>query len=392
MDIKIDGEPYEQSRWLLVSGTLIKGLLPKTYDIEISKDGYRNWKNEIPVEPKLVSELNNVILLPKEIGAETVASSTADFFVASGRIITLGKDLNFEGNILPGKEFTGFMGSADKIVTYDPKQKTYLLSDLKEKSTLNLSLLFSNLRKRSKEIKDQTAIIKMKTAGLNSSPEVFISTGEAFYAMNPGKLELLEVDEKPWPIMEINQRGNLMFAANGGEIAVFNSDTKEKALTKSVIGEEVKEIKTNELSNAGILMKSGKLFYLKGGEMKIIAEEVRKFALSQKERVAFIDGSGKIKISDTDRNSIIDTEAQSPAAIEGLVFLEEDHLIAIYPDAIYLSEIAGRNLKLDNYSLYFEKIAEAARIEKFHLDREKKDIYYLDGEKNLKIINYFEGI
>ena len=49
----------------LTGSTLIENLLPATYEIEIKKQNYHDWKKSLKVEEKLVTENKNLILVPK---------------------------------------------------------------------------------------------------------------------------------------------------------------------------------------------------------------------------------------------------------------------------------------------------------------------------------------
>jgi len=61
---------------------LIPRLLPKTYKISVEKDGYFSWVKNLEVKPQLVEEARNIILFPKNISPEKVATTSlaiADF-------------------------------------------------------------------------------------------------------------------------------------------------------------------------------------------------------------------------------------------------------------------------------------------------------------------------
>lgn len=64
---------------------LISRLLPKTYKISITKDGYFAWEKNLEIKPQLVEEARNIILFPKNISPEKVATTSlaiADFFLS----------------------------------------------------------------------------------------------------------------------------------------------------------------------------------------------------------------------------------------------------------------------------------------------------------------------
>jgi len=64
---------------------LISRLLPKTYKISISKDDYFAWEKNLEIKPQLVEEARNVILFPKNIFPEKIATtslSIAEFLLS----------------------------------------------------------------------------------------------------------------------------------------------------------------------------------------------------------------------------------------------------------------------------------------------------------------------
>ena len=50
---------------IFTSASLIENLLPKTYAVEISKDGYYSWQKTLEVKEKQVTEAKNITLIPK---------------------------------------------------------------------------------------------------------------------------------------------------------------------------------------------------------------------------------------------------------------------------------------------------------------------------------------
>lgn len=60
----MDKKIQKQTNFLFGSA-LIENLLPATYEIEIKKQDYHDWKKSLKVEEKLVTENKNLILVPK---------------------------------------------------------------------------------------------------------------------------------------------------------------------------------------------------------------------------------------------------------------------------------------------------------------------------------------
>jgi len=54
-------------------GTLyLENLIPREYKVIVSKDGYHSWEKNLDINPKKVTEANNITLLPKEIELKTI--------------------------------------------------------------------------------------------------------------------------------------------------------------------------------------------------------------------------------------------------------------------------------------------------------------------------------
>jgi len=58
-----------------ITPKLISRLIPKTYAIVLSKDGYQTWEKNLEVKPRLVEEARSIILFPKNIKSEIASSS-----------------------------------------------------------------------------------------------------------------------------------------------------------------------------------------------------------------------------------------------------------------------------------------------------------------------------
>ena len=66
--ISIDDEPMKTtSAFSYFNNAFIQNLTPEIYDIKISKDGYQDWKKTLRIDPELVTEAQNVVLMPKSI-------------------------------------------------------------------------------------------------------------------------------------------------------------------------------------------------------------------------------------------------------------------------------------------------------------------------------------
>jgi len=52
---------------IFTNSSFIENLLPKTYDVEIKKDGYWSWQKNLTVKERQVTEAKNIVLIPQNV-------------------------------------------------------------------------------------------------------------------------------------------------------------------------------------------------------------------------------------------------------------------------------------------------------------------------------------
>jgi hypothetical protein len=155
--IKIDGKTFKDKSGLIQSGTLISNLLPKKYKVEIKKEGYRPYQKNIKVEPNLVAEIPNTVLIPEKFEETPIKlpKPIDNFWLASEKIVFqnkkvlyyFGKDSSIK---LRGDEFVAWSEDAARFIVKDSKNQIFYLYDLNNLSkTFNISAAFGNLKKKS---------------------------------------------------------------------------------------------------------------------------------------------------------------------------------------------------------------------------------------------------
>lgn len=63
----------------------IKNLAPRAYNIRVEKDGYLPWEKTLKIEPELVTEAENIILIPKNLTPEIISTNilkNKDFIIS----------------------------------------------------------------------------------------------------------------------------------------------------------------------------------------------------------------------------------------------------------------------------------------------------------------------
>lgn len=85
---------------ILGGSIFIRDLLPKPYNLEVTKDGYQPWRKTIEVEPELVTEARHIILFKNsyEVFSTTTPPLSSGLFSTSTRAIL--KATSTDGNKL----------------------------------------------------------------------------------------------------------------------------------------------------------------------------------------------------------------------------------------------------------------------------------------------------
>lgn len=80
-EVFINGQLKKKTDFLFGSA-LIENLPPKSYSIEIKKEGYFPWKKNLEVKATAVTEENNIVLFPEQTGFQIFAKGVEKFFPA----------------------------------------------------------------------------------------------------------------------------------------------------------------------------------------------------------------------------------------------------------------------------------------------------------------------
>ncbi len=88
VQIYFDGKLKKKTDFFFGS-VLIENLLPKTYNIQIKKEGYLAWEKTLEIKEKQVTEAKNILLIPEGPGFAVLSKEVKDFFFSpdGGKII-----------------------------------------------------------------------------------------------------------------------------------------------------------------------------------------------------------------------------------------------------------------------------------------------------------------
>ncbi len=321
--IEINGKTFPDQSGPLTSGTLIRNLLPETYQINIKKAGFRPWSKNLKVEPGLVTEALNVVLIPEKIETKLFFNneSVSDFWISPKEKIVFEKenklyfyDANFSKPIkLKGDKFLGFNSDESKILLQDSKSSIFYISDLKNNfSTLNLNLLIKNL-----------------------DPKITIKN-IAFHPFNSNKLiletknELIIFDLDTKAIETISNKSVIAWLINGSNVYLWDGKVFE------IFNLTLKTKNSIEDQNLTNLLSKQKLFKISPDGKKILFLEK-----DNKIKVYFL--KDQIKALNKKAGEIISLNLSSQLTIEDVEwYFDSFHIFIVYPKEIYFTEIDNR--------------------------------------------------
>lgn len=75
-EIILDGEKVNKKAGLFSNEVFLQSILPGTHLLEVSKEGYYTWGKSIIIEPKMVNNFSNIVLMPENALEEIIYRST----------------------------------------------------------------------------------------------------------------------------------------------------------------------------------------------------------------------------------------------------------------------------------------------------------------------------
>ncbi len=85
--ITLNGKPVQNQSGFLSQTTAITGLFPGNYALSLRSPGYRSWNENAPVDPSLVTEFGDAVLVPDAPATTTAGGGIAAFEDTSDGIV-----------------------------------------------------------------------------------------------------------------------------------------------------------------------------------------------------------------------------------------------------------------------------------------------------------------
>lgn len=93
--VSLNGKATKYRTGFYLLPTKISSLRPGFYDVELSKSGYRSWKDRLEITPNLVTWANYVLLFPNKLNIAKIAVPIGNVIAKSDN----GRHILFSGNL-----------------------------------------------------------------------------------------------------------------------------------------------------------------------------------------------------------------------------------------------------------------------------------------------------
>ncbi len=342
--IRVDGQDISDQSGFIQQGTLIPNLIPKTYRVEIKKEGYFPWVKNLKVEPQLVTQALHIVLVPKTIKEELVSASR-----------------------LRGEHIEVLTNTGKKIIIQDTKSKTYYVYDVTNPAVaFNINVNFANTAKTSE------AIVRIAPHSFDPNKLIIEST-KGLYILDTLRLTA-ETIQKNRPIAwnvqgssvyylrKNTSSSSAVYALYSWNLVLKNENQVFAFPETASSSQRFTDIEVAQTQNRIVLLDSEHAIYLidlTQNTMKKAASAITDFAFSPDGRkLAFLSSNKKLQIlflDDVDadnpkqRGDIIAFElAEQPRTI--MWHKDSYHILMGYAGALHLKEIDDR-LPNNDYAL-----------------------------------------
>lgn len=143
VEVYLDGELKNKTDFFFGS-LLISNLLPRKYQVQIKKEGYHSWQKNLEIKEKEVTEVKNIVLIPKEPNFRLLEKDINNFYFSPD-----GKKIIFRTSTQPPSDKE--KGWALKLFDLERNVKSHLVGE-KDLSKKMAELLNLNFSPNSKEV------------------------------------------------------------------------------------------------------------------------------------------------------------------------------------------------------------------------------------------------
>lgn len=188
--LELNGEPTPLSLSLLRGGALINNLRPDEYSLRLFRENFHDWRKTVAVAPGLVTELEDILLVPQELKTAAVLTEPVeDFWLTdAGVIYRQDGNLILDGQLLRGENVV--LNSPANTLIVTETAGNYFLTNLGSREAgTNLTALFNSLKQRQLNLPGFVPIRKVSFHPF-SSTKLLIFTNSALYELEVRKISL----------------------------------------------------------------------------------------------------------------------------------------------------------------------------------------------------------
>ena len=360
--LTINEEIREFSKNFLTNGVLIKNLVPKDYEVVISKTGFQTWNKKLKIEPDRVPSADYIRLWPTTFKDELIFSGPVkNFWLTEKGLVYQTKDgsLHFEKITLKGKEVIKSDPKSKLLITFD--EPNHFAIDLEEPlAAVNINQLFNSLRQRQLNLKG-TVAVKDYFFHPFSPNKVILASKNGLYSLDLKKIQLELLFANPEELESIAVSNNEIIALDVKNNLIVNNLFLKTTATSSIF-----EAPLTSKSGLAGLNREGTKIFMKNPDNKLafydrnskklieIGDNVRDFHVSTEgKRLALISETGELKIYYLSEyaDEIKKSEAGSVEVVAASGLDAES-------DFSWLPDLPNYGLVLNNNNLFAQEIRD----------------------------------
>ena len=397
--LSIDGEKtdYTQSGFLESNGLIVKDLVPGSYDLKLSKDGYHDWGKNLEVQSGLITSESHINLWPKTLPAETlIKENVRDFWLTSEGVVHKNGNnrIIFNDLVIRGNDVA--LSDSDSKILITKEREDYFLVDLKDsRSAVNLTHLFNSLKQRQLALSGTVPITEIFFHPFSPN-KIVIASKTSLYTIDVKKVEidkLVTLDEIKSVALSVS---DALILDGNDDLMIINLPLKT-SLNERVKMEPAEIFTTNsDGTSVFVLTPAGelKVYRRSPGKTDTLAANVREFEISPEEkRVAVITHGNELKIAypeefEGDVKSEAGTIVKIPDAFRGNI--RKVSWLADSPN--YLMLLEGNDLIVQEIDTRMPANRHLLQSGVLDYETEGKNIYILKVNGELTVSSTAEGV
>ncbi len=345
----------------------IGGMNPGQYNIKISKPGYSTWKKKIEVEPKIVTKISDILLIPKEINLE----KTIDYKVKNFYISQNSEKAIYLTAPKPTLRLIDFLKKTD-VQIYPDKENQFLLPALSSLSQIkwsshnqNLLLNFKDNSLYALNLNNSNQITNIKASTFhkyNFKDVTFHPTDpNKIYFLDKNTIYLLDITEKSierilYDVLSYTIYENKILYLSKSNGVLFKADLDTSSFEKIAEFPLFKSEENITIISDKLIMLGEKLYLFESEAniFKNIGTQVESYIFSENKEKFLFKTNNTIKIiwlekstDDIFRNKYeIETIASYPNnIIKNIAWFTETnkHIIFVLDNKIKIAELYNSN-------------------------------------------------